>query len=215
MCYIKRSSTDGFWHTRRDSVWKDKELQTITIIFGLPIRNQVQEAREKVKKRPDLDNLLTNANMESLFRKDMETYPKMHSLRPHSAIRFADLLKATGFTHDTCVWEENAEQLYIDQVIDFPEIPAFREDIWNDIVTRLPAGYSGGTGLATTVMNNARRGKYHSNGLDDDTRRFLLEIGLPDWYPAFLEKILYMFPKSHCIEMLLRSLEEVWLESEA
>jgi transcriptional regulator with XRE-family HTH domain len=208
-------SEDGFWHTRRDSVWKDKELQTITIIFGLPIRNQIQEQREKVKKRPNLDDLLTNSNMESLFRKGMETYPKMHALKPHSPIHFTDLLKATGFTHDTCVWEENAEQLYIDQVIDFPEVPAFREDIWNDIVTRLPAGYSGGIGLATTVMNNARRGKYHSNGLDDDTRRFLLEIGLPDWYPAFLEKILYMFPKSHCIEMLLRSLEEIWLESEA
>lgn len=206
---------DGFWHTRRDSLWKDKELQTITIIFGLPIRNQIQEEREKLKKRPDLNDLLTDTNMEKLFRKGMETYPKMHALKPHRPIRFADLLKATGFTHDTGVWEDNGEQLYIDQIVDFPEIPAFREDIWNDIVTRLPAGFSGGTGLATTVMNNAKFGKYHrKDGLDDDTRRFLLEIGLPGWYPAFLEKILYMFPKSHCIEMLLRSLEEIWLESE-
>ena len=83
------------------------------------------------------------------------------------------------------------------------DIPAFREDVFNDVSLALARSGIRDNGLAIEVMENARMGLFRSRGISSELESMLFELGLPEWYPEYLKNVMYLFPKGHCVALLL------------
>ena len=122
------------------------------------------------------------------------------------ACTFDRLVRIDGMGHATFSKTQND----IFQSIPFENIPATREDIWNTVSTALAANGVRDDGFALLVMEYARKGLYHNRGIPDDHRKLFSSLGLPEWYPDYLENTLYLFPKGHCIAHLLIDALMLW-----
>ena len=99
--------------------------------------------------------------------------------------------------------DRNGEKLVNDSRAILRDIPAFREDIYNDISSALASSGIRDNGLALEVMENARMGLYQSRGISSELESMLFELGLPEWYPEYLKNVMYLFPKGHCVALLM------------
>lgn len=106
--------------------------------------------------------------------------------------------------------ESNGEKLVIEGRATIHDIPAYREDIWNDVSTALAVNCIRYNGLAVEVMERARKGQYWGRGMPTEVETMLLSLGLPDWYPEYLKNVKYLFPKGHCISLLLCDIILEW-----
>ena len=205
---------DGFWHVSAMDIRKDKNV--IRIIVDSGFINELWEAREKTHSVPAIEDIVS----ERVLRNTMQWYkrsrPDIVDCCTNVPMVFTTILKVQGFQAGTNVWEDNGEVLCRENAVPFTEIPAHREDIWQDIVAQLRTDWSGGTGFALRVMTDVRRGRYASikRGMDADTERVLSEMNLPEWYIPFLKKVFYIFPKAHDIEIALIILEAEWFVEE-
>lgn len=125
-------------------------------------------------------------------------------------IGFSDMTRLFALEHDTGAWEENGEQILQNSTASFRELIAFREDVFCKAHSSLLAKGIDGTGAALAAMRDVYRGKYRKDGVKSAMKPMLVEAGLPDWCIRSMEKIWYLFPKSHCISFLLRDLNLYW-----
>ncbi len=113
-----------------------------------------------------------------------------------------ELLRLEGFSHGVEVWPENAEEM-IGEGWAASDCPAAREDIMNDLVRAgLPREQ------AYRIMDSVRRGR----GVTRRDAEDILGAGLPEWYPGYLQRIRYMFPRAHSAHYLTHSLKLAWLK---
>lgn len=112
---------------------------------------------------------------------------------------FTDLAKLLGL----CFRSEKAPSTYQtllkNKSIRLREVPAYREDIFFDLINRDVSDED-----AFRCMETVRKGLIARNRLPDgEMHRFetvLQSAGLPDWYLDFCKNSLYLFPKAHGTE---------------
>lgn len=206
-------ASDGFWHTDMEEfrTWRDRDAT----IFSFPNScqlNRLQKITEITKtKLPDFRELLSREMAASLYARRCEKASFITDRIPKTERRDFDLLmRIDAMSHATGAWIENGALLVQEGKANFREIPAAREDIWNDISTALTKNGVFDYGLALLVMENAREGRYFRNQMPDQIAALLQSLGLPDWYPEYLNKIQYLFPKGHCIAFLVVDLVYEW-----
>lgn len=195
---------DGFWHTGHEEYWNWRNNETtFSFLVSKPIHTLQKlqcETKAPLPKRSDLTNPeIAEAVYQRRCREVSRITDKLDAAEPHD---FDLLLRMESLAHSTGVWEENGAELLDTGAAKFREIPAAREDIWADICTALMKKGIRDTGLALQVMTNARIGKYRNRGISADLEKILTSLGLPPWYPGYLQKICYMFPKGHCVAFL-------------
>jgi len=130
-------------------------------------------------------------------------------IRPEN---LTDLLKLSGIAHGTGTWYNNAEDLLKNGICKLSDIPATRDDIYNDLVSH---------GLekdkAFYYSEIVRKGFLAKGRLSDkEVKEFendLTTIGMPDWYAKYCEKILYMLPKAHACEYTQIAVIEAWYKN--
>ena len=220
-------SHDGFWHA--DSAefwywWKDEIMYTLVCSDRI---QKVQYLLEQTQTTlPNPLKLISPEMFESLYQR--KCCDPAHSaaltkhLCEHLSHNFELLTKLDGFSHSYCAWcnrwvhngvemfESNGEKLVSEGRATILEIPAFREDIWNDVSTALSQRDIRYNGLATEVMERARKGQYWGRGMPVEIEIMLLSLGLPEWYPEYLKNTKYLFPKGHCISLLLCDIIFEW-----
>ncbi len=101
---------------------------------------------------------------------------------------FADLVRISGLSHGTDVWQGNTQTLIQEGKATLSTAICTREDIMLGLIQR---GLE--SSLAFTIMESVRKGK----GLKPEWKEIMIEKGVPDWYIWSCEKIKYMFPKAH------------------
>lgn len=220
-------SGDGFWHAGNEEYWNwwnDESTYTLICDERLERIQQLQKATGAQIPNP-LEHI-TPEMAETLYqkRRSNETYIEtMTQYLPEDEMHNFDLLmKLDGFAHGSGVWSHrwlengiekwvrNGEKLVSEGRAAFCEIPAFREDIWNDVCTALVRNNIRDNGLALEVMETARMGKYYHRGMPASVECLLIELGLPEWYPEYLKNVLYLFPKGHGISLLLLEITLEW-----
>ena len=107
---------------------------------------------------------------------------------------YNELLKLIGMAHGTQVWKNNAEDLIKDDVTDLSEIPATRDEVfvWMRDMMQEVGIYD--TGFAYNISDNARRGYYAENGMDEYTLDILRNYG--GWLGDYVLTVRYMSTKA-------------------
>lgn len=103
---------------------------------------------------------------------------------------FGDLVRISGLSHGTNVWNNNAQDLIREGITDISNVIACRDDI---MVYLIQQGMEAGD--AFRIMEQVRKGK----GLKETDVVLMKEHGVPDWYIESCNKISYMFPKAHAV----------------
>ncbi len=130
----------------------------------------------------------------------------IHLIKPTR--RYA-LIQVCGLAHGTGVWKDNAEQL-LKEKGSVSDVIAYREDVFNYIQQKMKMQGISNTGLAYKIMEDVRRGVYARHQLPDEIKETLIAIGAEDWFIASLQKIQYLFPKSHGVESVRFAMLMMW-----
>ena len=121
---------------------------------------------------------------------------------------YADLLKISGLSHGTDVWNGNARDFLFGKKEGFPMIPfkeliGCRDDIMVYLVSKgLPSSD------AFKIMEKVRKGK----GVAIDFEKEMLSYGVPKWYIESCKLIKYMFPKAHATAYVIMALRIGWFK---
>ena len=121
---------------------------------------------------------------------------------------YADLLKISGLSHGTDVWNGNARDFLFGKKEGFPAIPfkeliGCRDDIMVYLVSKgLPSSD------AFKIMEKVRKGK----GIAIDFEKEMLSYGVPKWYIESCKLIKYMFPKAHATAYVIMALRIGWFK---
>ena len=217
---IPNVSEDGIWHVDSAEFWYWWKDESIYEIISDDRIQKLQELRERTNTSlPNPLNWATPEVAENLYK--LKCLDPSHTAAatkhlcagiPHD---FDLLLKLDGFTHGSGAWcdqwvhngvemcQYNGAKLVDESRATLLQIPAFREDIWNDISDALSRNGIRYNGLALEVMDNARKGKYSGGRMPDELEVMLHSLDLPEWYPEYLKNAMYLFPKGQCISLLL------------
>ncbi|MDE7263291.1 MAG: PolC-type DNA polymerase III [Anaeroplasmataceae bacterium] len=128
---------------------------------------------------------------------------------------FAQLVKISGLSHGTDVWNTNAQDLVAGTTefgkIEFKDIIGCRDDIMVDLLH-----YGLEPLAAFQIMEFVRKGKVAK---DQQTwakyKAQMEEKHVPAWYIWSCERIKYMFPKAHATAYVLMALRIAWFKVNA
>lgn len=127
---------------------------------------------------------------------------------------FSDLVKISGLSHGTNVWNTNSQELVLGRTefgtIPFAEVIGCRDDI---MVYLLEHGLA--PKMAFDIMEFVRKGKAAKKSDPVKWQGFVDEMKekkIPDWYYWSCERIEYMFPKAHAVAYVLSALRIAWFK---
>jgi DNA polymerase III subunit alpha, Gram-positive type len=121
---------------------------------------------------------------------------------------FAELIKLSGLSHGTDVWNGNAHDLIKNKVCDFKDVIGCRDDIMVYLM------YNGLKPKdAFKIMEFVRKGKPSKEKEAWATfANQMKEAGIVDWYINSCYKIKYMFPKAHAAAYVMSAFRIAWFK---
>ena len=137
--------------------------------------------------------------------------PFMHEmlteLQPRS---LADVIRAGSLAHGTGTWLGNGQEL-IRQGCRPRDLITCRDDVFLYIKEKAAeAGLTAGDGIAYAIMHKARMGKFCNKPIDEATRALFDRIGASHRFVTSLQRIRYLFPKSHAVTYVRLALILMW-----
>ncbi len=119
---------------------------------------------------------------------------------------FAELVKISGLSHGTDVWNGNARDLIVNNVIPFKEVIGCRDDIMVSLID-----YGMAPSQSFKISEFVRKGKASK---DPDKWAEMVsqmkEAKIPDWFIGSCGKIKYMFPKAHATAYVMMGFRVAW-----
>lgn len=204
-------SEDGFWHVTDDEYWDWQDRETSFMFMTCDNFDEMDNLAEQADTPiPAPTSLFTPEMIDKLFKNKYSMFAD--KISPAESIDFDLLVHLESFSHSTDAWYNNGENLVANGTATIRDIPATREDIWNAVNAALIKNNIRDNGLATIVMEKARKGLFCSQGIPDHVRSALSTLKLPEWYPQYLETVKYLFPKGHCIATLVIDARLEWLK---
>ncbi len=121
---------------------------------------------------------------------------------------FAELVKISGLSHGTDVWNGNAQDIVRDKIVPFKEVIGCRDDI---MVYLMNHGME--PLLSFKIMEFVRKGKASKDPATWlDYKKKLEEGNIPSWFIESCGKIKYMFPKAHATAYITAAWRIGWFK---
>ncbi len=116
---------------------------------------------------------------------------------------FAELIRISGLSHGTEVWNNNAQDLIRQKMVTLSDVIATRDDIMIYLLSRdIPPK------VAFGISESVRKGK----GLKADQEEIMRQHHVPDWYIGSCRKISYLFPKAHAAAYVMMGWRIAWFK---
>ena len=141
----------------------------------------------------------------------LDLFETFRSVKPQSATA---LFQMIGAFHGAGSWVSSLP-LIREGICSLERILAYREDVFFAIQDKMTALGCRESGFALAVSENARRGRYSSKEMDEETYVSLIFLDLEEWVIPYLEKVAYLFPKAHGAEFLKFALAATWYRRNA
>lgn len=122
-----------------------------------------------------------------------------------------DLARISSLMHSTGAWEGNGEYLVESGSIDAQRIIACREDVF-EYLTQKGMDYPSAIALVHYIcMGRAKRSSPDLiNGFLPHQWKRLCACGVNDWFIKSCQKISYLFPRSHNVQLAISAMRLVW-----
>ena len=124
---------------------------------------------------------------------------------------FAELVKVSGLSHGTNVWNNNARDLVMglngQPKTKFKDIIGCRDDIMLDLIN-----YGVPSAEAFTIMEFVRKDATKKPQEWENYAKELQGYGVPNWYLTSCSKIKYLFPKAHATAYVISALRIAWFK---
>lgn len=116
---------------------------------------------------------------------------------------FADLIRISGLSHGTNVWNNNAQDLIKKNHLTLSQVVSCRDDIMTNLIKQ---GVD--DSIAFSTMESVRKGK----GIKPKDMEELKKKNVPEWYIEACKKILYLFPKAHATAYVFNAWRIAWFK---
>lgn len=148
---------------------------------------------------PSLESLLAPSVLQRAMQKNCAPQYFLDNISS-----FHDLVQAEAASHASFREGWDLVQFAADNGLSrYTDLPLTREEVWLTIIKASQEN----TGIASDILHNIRLGKYARGKATCDTE-LMIRMGLPHWFPEYASSILYLFPKSHCVDFAYRNLVE-------
>ncbi len=122
--------------------------------------------------------------------------------------QFDTLVRLSGFSHGTDVWNGNIHDLIVEGVADVNETIGCRDDI---MIYLIQKGME--PSLAFKTMELVRKGKVKKTGkFPGDAEEQMRAMQVPDWWIESARKIAYLFPKAHAVAYVMMAFRIAWFK---
>ncbi len=121
---------------------------------------------------------------------------------------FDTLIRLSGFSHGTDVWNGNIHDLIVDGIADVNQAIGCRDDIMIYLISK---GME--PSLSFKTMEAVRKGKVKKSGVfPDGGEELMRSLGVPDWWIESARKIAYLFPKAHAVAYVMMAFRIAWFK---
>lgn len=122
--------------------------------------------------------------------------------------KFADLIKISGLSHGTNVWQGNVRDLIVNEIATFDKCVGCRDDILVSLMN-----YGMEPSAAFKISEFVRKGRAKK---EPDTwvtmASDMREVNAPEWFIESCRKIQYMFPKAHACAYVMMAYRVAWFK---
>ncbi|MDR0812790.1 MAG: PolC-type DNA polymerase III [Oscillospiraceae bacterium] len=115
--------------------------------------------------------------------------------------KLSTLIRLSGFSHGTNVWQDNARDLILNGTADISQTIGCRDDIMKHLIS---LGMD--ENRAFKIMERVRKGKH----LDENDEDQMRALGVPEWYIDSCNLIAYLFPKAHAAAYVMMGVRIAW-----
>ncbi len=137
------------------------------------------------------------------------THFAMGMLKATHPTTISELVRISGLSHGTDVWQGNASDLIESGTATLKECICCRDDI---MLYLIKMGLD--KKMAFSVMESVRKGKVANKKEKNwpEWKEQMIAHNVPDWYIASCEKIKYMFPRAHAVAYVMLSARMAWFK---
>jgi DNA polymerase-3 subunit alpha (Gram-positive type) len=139
----------------------------------------------------------------SLGLPELGTHFVMNMLVQTKPKNFSDLVRISGLSHGTNVWQDNAEYFIANGYCTLSTAICTRDDIMTYLI-RMGVENE----RSFKIMESVRKGK----GLDEGMIADMKACDVPDWYIESCQRIKYMFPKAHAAAYIMMAMRVAWFK---
>lgn len=140
---------------------------------------------------------------------DSSAWDKLFRLMPLKTAD--DLARISSLMHNAGAWEGNGEHLVESGSIDAQSIIACREDVFEYLVQKGMDHPSANALMHCICMGRAKRSSSDLiKGFFTHQWKQLCACGVDDWFIESCQKIRYLFPRSHNVQLAISAMRLVW-----